>query len=101
MAVAAGSKGSGLRPGALLANVTKLVPELAAFANLDLRVVYNKDSSNCGPQVCTTANSGTTALSACGGLTDAHTLSACRLLPSKQLVRTHGCAMAVDQLQAH
>lgn len=51
MPLCAGSKDSGLRPGALLANVTKLVPELAAFANLDLRVVYNRDSSNCGPKV--------------------------------------------------
>jgi L-asparaginase len=33
----------------LLDNVLSLVPELAAFANLELKVVYNKDSSNCGP----------------------------------------------------
>jgi hypothetical protein len=46
---AAGQKGSGLRPGVLLKNVLNLVPELAAFANLELRVVYNKDSSNVGP----------------------------------------------------
>jgi Asparaginase, N-terminal len=39
----------GLRPGTLLRNVLDLVPELSAFANLDLKVVYNKDSSNCGP----------------------------------------------------
>lgn len=45
----AGQKGSGLRPGTLLKNVLNLVPELAAFANLELRVVYNKDSSNVGP----------------------------------------------------
>jgi hypothetical protein len=25
------------------------VPELNAFANLELKLVYNKDSSNCGP----------------------------------------------------
>ena len=48
---AAGSKGShGLRPGTLLKNVLKMVPELRAFANLELKVVYNKDSSNCGPK---------------------------------------------------
>jgi L-asparaginase len=46
----AGTKGSGLRPGALLKNVMALVPELSAFANLDLKVIYNKDSSNCGPR---------------------------------------------------
>lgn len=33
----------------LLKNVLNLVPELSAFANLELRVVYNKDSSNVGP----------------------------------------------------
>ena len=27
----------------------QLVPEVAAFANLELRVVFNKDSSNVGP----------------------------------------------------
>ena len=46
----AGTKESGLRPSALLQNVLDLVPELSAFANLDLKVVYNKDSSNCGPR---------------------------------------------------
>lgn len=40
---------SGLRPGTLLNNVLNIVPDLAAFANLDLEVVYNKDSSNVGP----------------------------------------------------
>lgn len=40
---------SGLRPGTLLNNVLNMVPDLAAFANLDLKVVYNKDSSNVGP----------------------------------------------------
>lgn len=47
--VYAGSRGSGLRPGALLQNVLTVVPEVNAFANLELRVVYNKDSSNVGP----------------------------------------------------
>jgi Asparaginase, N-terminal len=46
----AGSKGSGLRPGTLLKNVLALVPELSAYANLELQVVYNKDSSNVGPR---------------------------------------------------
>lgn len=45
----AGQRGSGLRPGVLLKNVLNLVPELSAFANLELRVMYNKDSSNVGP----------------------------------------------------
>lgn len=34
----------------LLANVLTAVPELSAYANLELRVVYNKDSSNVGPK---------------------------------------------------
>lgn len=50
ISLTAGTKESGLRPSALLRNVLDLVPELSAFANLDLKVVYNKDSSNCGPR---------------------------------------------------
>jgi Asparaginase, N-terminal len=37
-------------PGALLADLLQMVPELRAFANLELRVVFNKDSSRVGPR---------------------------------------------------
>lgn len=39
----------GLRPGHMLGNLLTTVPELSTLANLDLQVVFNKDSSNIGP----------------------------------------------------
>ncbi|KAF6261849.1 Asparaginase/glutaminase [Scenedesmus sp. NREL 46B-D3] len=41
---------SGLEPGDMLANLFQQVPELCQFANLDLQVVFNKDSSRMGPR---------------------------------------------------
>lgn len=38
-----------LLTGDLLANLTTVVPELAAFANLHLEVAFNKDSCRVGP----------------------------------------------------
>lgn len=38
----------GLQPSAMLANVLGVVPELGRFSNVDLQVVYNKDSSRVG-----------------------------------------------------
>ncbi|WIA44025.1 hypothetical protein OEZ86_010397 [Tetradesmus obliquus] len=40
----------GLEPGDMLANLFQQVPELCQFANLDLQVVFNKDSSRVGPK---------------------------------------------------
>ncbi|KAG2443698.1 hypothetical protein HXX76_002046 [Chlamydomonas incerta] len=42
-------KGS-LRPGEMLSSLLTMVPELDKFANVDLQVVFNKDSSRVGPQ---------------------------------------------------
>lgn len=39
-----------LRPGGLLDNLLNVVPELRQFAQLDVKVVFNKDSSNVGPK---------------------------------------------------
>lgn len=41
--------GGGLAPGRMLSNVLNVVPELRCFAQLDLKVAFNKDSSNVGP----------------------------------------------------
>lgn len=41
--------GGGLAPGRMLSNVLNVVPELRSFAQLDLKVAFNKDSSNVGP----------------------------------------------------
>ncbi|KAG2500713.1 hypothetical protein HYH03_001478 [Edaphochlamys debaryana] len=38
-----------LRPGEMLSNLLTLVPELEKFANVDLQVLFNKDSSRVGP----------------------------------------------------
>ena len=48
---AAGSGGAAgaLRPGAMLSSLLAVVPELTTLANLDLRVVFNKDSARVGP----------------------------------------------------
>lgn len=40
----------GLRPGQQLHNLLKVVPELSQFANLELHVAFNKDSSRVGPR---------------------------------------------------
>lgn len=40
----------GLEPGVMLSNLFQQVPELCTFANLDLQVVFNKDSSRVGPK---------------------------------------------------
>ncbi|GFR47448.1 hypothetical protein Agub_g9172 [Astrephomene gubernaculifera] len=42
-------KGS-LRPGEMLSGLLTMVPELDKFANVDLQVLFNKDSSRVGPQ---------------------------------------------------
>ncbi|PSC69818.1 L-asparaginase 1 [Micractinium conductrix] len=39
-----------LRPGKMLGNLLTQVPELKSFASLDLKVVFNLDSSNVGPK---------------------------------------------------
>ena len=39
----------GLRPGTMLASLLSVVPELTTLANLDLKVVFNKDSCRVGP----------------------------------------------------
>ncbi|MEW5300639.1 MAG: hypothetical protein WDW36_003554 [Sanguina aurantia] len=39
-----------LQPGDMLDNLFMVVPELMQFANLDLQVVFNKDSSRVGPE---------------------------------------------------
>ncbi|KXZ49354.1 hypothetical protein GPECTOR_22g948 [Gonium pectorale] len=41
-------KGS-LRPGEMLSSLLTMVPELDRFANVDLQVLFNKDSSRVGP----------------------------------------------------
>lgn len=45
-----GGSYGGLRPGDMLSNLFQMVPELTSFANLDLKVVFNKDSSRVGPK---------------------------------------------------
>jgi L-asparaginase type I len=40
----------GLQPSAMLANVLTAVPELGSLAQIDLKVVFNKDSSNVVPE---------------------------------------------------
>lgn len=40
----------GLRPGQQLHQLLQVVPELSQFANLDLHVAFNKDSSRVGPR---------------------------------------------------
>eukprot|EP00879_Flechtneria_rotunda_P027314 GHRR01029258.1.p1 GENE.GHRR01029258.1~~GHRR01029258.1.p1 ORF type:complete len:383 (+),score=131.02 GHRR01029258.1:795-1943(+) len=45
-----GGSYKGLVPGDMLTNLFQQVPELCKFANLDLQVVFNKDSSNVGPK---------------------------------------------------
>ena len=42
--------GEALRPGSMLGSLLTQVPELRAFAHLDLRIVFNLDSSNVGPK---------------------------------------------------
>eukprot|EP00803_Ostreobium_quekettii_P004904 evm.model.scf_108.12 EVM.evm.TU.scf_108.12 scf_108:83271-88125(-) len=39
----------GLKPGDMLENLFHMVPELTAFANLDLHIAFNKDSCRVGP----------------------------------------------------
>ena len=39
-----------LKPGSMLSNLLGMVPELRALANLDLKVVFNRDSCNVGPR---------------------------------------------------
>ncbi|GLC35534.1 hypothetical protein PLESTB_000197200 [Pleodorina starrii] len=38
-----------LRPGEMLSSLLTMVPELEKFANVDLQVLFNKDSSRVGP----------------------------------------------------
>lgn len=40
----------GLQPGPLLANLLHAVPEVNSFANVDMRVLFNTDSSRVGPR---------------------------------------------------
>eukprot|EP00873_Tetraselmis_striata_P042011 jgi/Tetstr1/462275/TSEL_007293.t1 len=44
-----GKYSGGLKAGSMLSNILTVVPELSAFANLDLKVVFNKDSCRVGP----------------------------------------------------
>lgn len=44
-----GSYKGGLRPGTMLRNMLQFVPELSAFANIDLKIAFNMDSSRVGP----------------------------------------------------
>lgn len=39
-----------LQPGSLLMNLVTAVPELRTFANLEVKVLFNKDSCNVGPR---------------------------------------------------
>lgn len=51
--LAAGTGGTyagGLKPGTMLKNLLKVVPELSSIANLDLKVAFNLDSSRVGPE---------------------------------------------------
>lgn len=41
---------TGLQPGALLQDLLQVVPELRVFANMDVKVMFNKDSSRVGPK---------------------------------------------------
>jgi L-asparaginase len=43
-------KQEALRPGNLLGSILTLIPELKSLAHLDLKVLFNKDSSNVGPK---------------------------------------------------
>ncbi|EFN58347.1 hypothetical protein CHLNCDRAFT_142407 [Chlorella variabilis] len=43
-------KSEALKPGKMLGSLLNMVPELKAFASLDLRVAFNMDSSNVGPK---------------------------------------------------
>lgn len=45
-----GNYPSGLRPGTMLSQLLRAVPELAALANLRLAIPYNLDSSRVGPR---------------------------------------------------
>ncbi|KAK9820275.1 hypothetical protein WJX72_008496 [[Myrmecia] bisecta] len=45
-----GKFAGGLRPGAMLQNLLTAIPELSVLANLDLEVVFNRDSCRVGPQ---------------------------------------------------
>ncbi|KAK9810997.1 hypothetical protein WJX73_004737 [Symbiochloris irregularis] len=45
-----GSFAGGLQPGDMLSNLRTVVPELSAFANLQLEVAFNRDSCRVGPQ---------------------------------------------------
>lgn len=47
-----------LRPSGLLDNLLNVVPELKQFAQLDVKVVFNKDSSNVGPKEWWVLSSG-------------------------------------------
>ncbi|GAX86245.1 hypothetical protein CEUSTIGMA_g13657.t1, partial [Chlamydomonas eustigma] len=47
--VGSSSYAGGLKPGSMLGNLLQVVPELSKLANLDLQVVFNKDSCNVGP----------------------------------------------------
>ncbi|GMH34131.1 hypothetical protein BSKO_01965 [Bryopsis sp. KO-2023] len=44
-----GTYKGGLKPGDMLSNLLNIVPELSAFANIELNVVFNKDSTRVGP----------------------------------------------------
>lgn len=44
-----GGNYGGLQPGEMLSSLFKVVPELSSFANLDLKIAFNKDSSRVGP----------------------------------------------------
>lgn len=39
----------GLKPGKYLKDVVEVIPELRTFANIDMEVVFNKDSAGVGP----------------------------------------------------
>lgn len=41
---------SGLQPGRMLSNIKQVVPELSIFADLDLKVAFNRDSCRVGPK---------------------------------------------------
>ncbi|KAL6777071.1 hypothetical protein ACKKBF_B20105 [Auxenochlorella protothecoides x Auxenochlorella symbiontica] len=43
-------KSQSLKPGNMLNNLLGIVPELRQLANLDLKVVFNRDSCNIGPK---------------------------------------------------
>jgi len=41
---------AGLQPGRMLSNIKQVVPELSVFADVDLKVAFNRDSCRVGPK---------------------------------------------------